>query len=121
MLSEAELRAAAGLDVVDESGKSIGNVEYLFNDDETGEPEWMGIVTGTFRRHHVLVPVRGVERAGASLRVPWPKEQVKQAPTYGDRERDGILGLGHYSLGVSKEREREAYAHYGLAETAHSS
>jgi PRC-barrel domain len=116
MLREEELRAVSGLDVVDENGKSIGNVEYLFNDDETGEPEWLGLVTGTFRRQHVLVPVQGVERAGPSLRVPWPKDQVKRAPAYGEREAGGILGLGHYSPGISKEKEREAYAHYGLAE-----
>lgn len=116
MPDRSQITQVIGLDVVDADGRSIGNVEFVFNDTETGEPEWIGLISGTFRHQRVLVPVEGVERAGPSLRVPWPKERVKQAPLYGERDRAGILGFGHYSLRISKEKEDAAYAHYGLAD-----
>ncbi len=114
MLDEAHIRSLVGLDVVDANGKSIGNVEFVFNDQDTGRPEWLGIISGTFRHQRVLVPVEGVDKEGPSVRVPWSKERVREAPTYGEKDRGGILGLGSYSLGISEEKERAAYAHYGL-------
>ena len=117
MLDEVELQRFVGYDVVDKNGKSVGNVEFIFNDDETGRPEWIGVLSGTLRPRHLLVPVRGAERDGVSLRLPWPKEQIKQAPTY-DRDRRGLLGLADYKTTISKETERVAYAHYGLEELA---
>ena len=119
MLEEVELRSMLGHDVVDERGKSVGNIEYIFNDEETGRPEWIGLLSGTIRPRRLLVPVRGAERDGVSLRVPWPKERIKQAPTY-DQARHGILGLGQYKTTISKEKEQIAYAHYGLDELAGS-
>jgi len=113
-LGEVDLGHLVGHDVVDEHGKSVGNVEYIFNDDETGRPEWIGVLTGTFRHHHVLVPAKGAERQGPSLRVPWAKERIKQAPRYDQEDRRGILGLGEYRTKISKEKERMAYAHYGI-------
>ena len=118
MLDEAQVKRLVGLDVVDEAGKSIGNVEFVFNDEDTGRPEWLGVISGTFRQHRVLVPIEGLDRAGPSVQVPWSKDRVRQAPSYGDKDRGGILGLGSYSLGISKEKERAAYAHYGLADRA---
>ena len=116
MLDQTTIRDVVGLDVVDSSGKSIGNVEFVFNDEETGEPEWLGVISGTFRQQRVLVPVEGADRAGPSVQVPWPKERVRGAPRYGEKDRGGILGFGSYSLGISKEKERAAYAHYGLSD-----
>ena len=48
MLDEAHIRSLVGLDVVDTNGKSIGNVEFVFNDQDTGRPEWLGIISGTY-------------------------------------------------------------------------
>lgn len=118
MLDETELRSLVGHDVVDQMGKSIGYAADIFKDDETGRPEWIGVLTGTFRHHHVLVPVAGAERAGTSLRVPWPKERIRQAPTYDKEDRQGLLGIAEYRLAISREKEQQAYAHYGVAELA---
>jgi hypothetical protein len=118
MLEESELRNLVGHDLVDENGKSVGYVAHIFNDDETGRPEWIGVLTGTLRHQNVVVPVSGAERSGMSLRVPWPKEKIRQAPTYGERDRGGLLGVGEYKLTISKEKEQQAYTHYGLAEIA---
>jgi sporulation protein YlmC with PRC-barrel domain len=114
-MDETVLRNLVGHDVVDERGKSVGNVEYIFNDDETGQPEWIGVITGTFIQHHVLVPVDGAEKTNGSLRVPWTKDRVKQAPRYDKEDRRGVLGLGEYRIAISKEKEQAAYAHYGSA------
>jgi PRC-barrel domain len=108
MLEEAELRSLIGFDVVDRDDKSVGNLEYIFNDADTGRPEWLGVFGGTLRHYHLLVPVEGVERDGTRLRVPWTKEQVKSAPDYGG------------ARSVSDELERETYSHYGLESPATS-
>lgn len=117
MLGEHELRDLAGHDVVDRDGKSVGYVDQIFNDDRTGEPEWIGVITGTFRHHFHLVPVSGVGKGNGALRVPWTKSRVNHAPEYGRGDKRGILGLGDYRPAISEAKEREAYAHYGLKES----
>lgn len=118
MLEEHELQQLIGYDVVDENGKSVGNVELIFNDDETGRPEWVGVLSGTFRQYRVLVPAAGAEKHGPSLRLPWAKERIKRAPRYDQEDRGGLLGLGGYQTTISKEKERDAYAYYGLEQPA---
>jgi hypothetical protein len=118
MLEESQLRAFIGRHVADRRGRLIGSVELIFDDRRSGTPEWIGVLTGLLRRQHVLVPVAGVERDRGRLRVPWPKETVRRAPTYGKHERGGILGLGEYRVAISEEKERAASAHYGLAPDA---
>jgi sporulation protein YlmC with PRC-barrel domain len=113
-VDENELRKLIGYNVVDEQGKSIGNIEFVFNDDDTGQAEWIGLVSGTFRRRHLLVPATGAALDGVSLRVPWPKQRIEEAPTYGQSDHRGILGLGEYKTAISEEKERLACAHYGL-------
>jgi sporulation protein YlmC with PRC-barrel domain len=49
MLEEAELQSLMGFDVVDRDGKSVGNLEFIFNDADTGRPEWLGVLGGPFR------------------------------------------------------------------------
>lgn len=114
MLPESELRALAGHDVRDCDGKSVGYVDQIFNNQETGQPEWIGVITGTFRHHFRLVPVSGVGKGNGTLRVPWTKDRVNHAPEYGRGDQRGILGLGTYRPTISEAKEREAYSHYGL-------
>lgn len=106
MLDQAELQSRVGYDVVDRDGKSVGNLEFVFNDADTGRPEWIGVFGGTFRHYHRLVPVKGIEREEIRLRVPWTNEQVKSAPEYGT------------ARSISDELEREAYRHYGLTQSS---
>jgi sporulation protein YlmC with PRC-barrel domain len=113
-MDETELRSLIGFGVVDRDGKSVGNVEYIFNDDSTGQPEWIGVIIGSFKQQHVLVPVSGAEKDGVYLRVPWPKDRVKGAPTYGKEDRGGALGLGGYRIAISKEKEQATYRYYGI-------
>ena len=105
MLDESAIREALGRDVVDREGKTVGNLETFFVDRDTGQPEWLGVFSGTFRSHHYLVPVRGAEREGAVVRVPWSKDEAHDAPEYRDPDKP-----------ISEELEREAYRHYGADE-----
>ena len=103
MLDEAQLRDLMGYDIIDQEGKSIGNLETFFVDRDTGKPEWLGVFAGTFRQHHYLVPVEGAKKDGTAIRVPWTKEQVRGAPEYRDPEAS-----------IPEEMERDAYRRYGL-------
>lgn len=107
MLDESDVQALISRDVVDSEGKSVGYVECIFNDRETGRPEWLGVLTGKLRHHHVLVPVSDVQRENGSVAVPWTKAQVEAAPDYGRPDHS-----------ISEEMEREAYRHYGMEPTS---
>ncbi|MGH3037803.1 MAG: PRC-barrel domain-containing protein [Gaiellaceae bacterium] len=98
----SEIQALVSRELVDQNGKSVGYVETVFKDRETGQPEWLGVMTGTWRHHHRLVPAAGVEMVGATIADPWSKEQVESAPEYEDPDR-----------AISEELERDAYRHYG--------
>jgi PRC-barrel domain protein len=112
MLREEELRSSVGYDVVDRDGKAIGSVDTIFNDGETGAPEWIGVQSGVFRHHKHLVPAATAERGDGRLRLPFTKDLIRRAPTYDKGDRRGMLGLGEYRLAISKEKEREASAYY---------
>jgi len=116
MVDEHNARALVGHEVVDCHGKSIGYVDQVFNDAETGEPEWLGVITGGLRRRTHLVPISGLEPENVSLKVRWTKDRVKGGPEYGGGDKGSILGLGEYGAAISNSKEREAYAYYEIAE-----
>ena len=103
IVNESEIQSLVSLELVDPDGKSVGYVETVFKDKDTGRPEWLGVMTGTWRHHHHLVPASGVEKSGSIVVAPWTKEQVESAPEYDDPDRP-----------IPEELEREAYRHYGL-------
>jgi sporulation protein YlmC with PRC-barrel domain len=114
MIDEQELRGLGGHEVVDCDGKSIGYVDQIFSNRKTGEPEWIGVITGTFRRQTHLVPVSGLETRNGTLKIPWTKDRVKHAPAYAGG--GGILGVTDYRPEISESEERAAYAYYGRTE-----
>lgn len=94
----AEMR---GTPVYSSDGDKIGSVEELFLDDDTGEPEWIGLGTGFFGTKRVLVPIAGADVRDDAVYVPYAKAHVKRTP---DLDGDEI----------SQETEAQLYAHYGL-------
>ena len=108
-----QLRELSGHEVVSQDGDAIGYVDLVFRDVDSGDPEWLGIWDGLpDSKPRVLVPIRGVDVEGNVVRVPWPGEVIRNAPTY---EAPGDLVIGHDSVvEITPEREREAYAHYGV-------
>ncbi len=90
-----------GSPVYDADGDKIGTVEEIFYDDQTNVPEWIGIGSGFFGTKRVLVPVAGATGSDSGVTVPYPKDQVKDAP---DLDSDEI----------GQETEEALYAYYGL-------
>jgi sporulation protein YlmC with PRC-barrel domain len=110
-----ELRGLVGHEVVDTSGESIGYVDLVFIDSDTGRPEWLGIWNGVWQtRPRVLVPMQGIEHVEDEIRVPWTKDVVMSAPSYDEEDDRGIVADHQDVIGISPEKEREAYSHYGI-------
>src|SRR3954451_15309946 len=70
-----------GRKMVDPEGDKIGTIEDILLDRHTGEPAWAAVKTGLFGLKHTLVPIRDATPVGDDeVRVPFQKEQVKDAP-----------------------------------------
>ena len=108
-----QLSKLSGHEVVAEDGEKVGYVDLIFRDDETGQPEWLGIWDGLpDTKPRVLVPVRGVEVDGDVVRIPWPAEVVRSAPSY--EAPHGVIMSREDVVEVDAETERNAYEHYGV-------
>ncbi|QKW53870.1 PRC and DUF2382 domain-containing protein [Streptomyces buecherae] len=92
----------SGMHVVDPDGQKVGSVQQVYSDDITGVPEWITVRTGLFGMKETFVPLAGAQHSGGDLRVPYSKEEIKDAPR--------IDAAGH----LSPEEETELYRHYGL-------
>jgi uncharacterized protein (TIGR02271 family) len=90
-----------GTTVYDSGGEKIGSVEEIFYDEQTRQPEWIGIGTGFFGMKRVLVPVQGASVSSDGVTVPYPKDQVKDTPDIDGDE-------------ISEDAERELYSYYGI-------
>ena len=97
-----EILTWRGRDAVDSDGSKIGSIEEIYLDAETEQPEWALVNTGLFGSKHSFVPIRDAAADGDTVRVPFTKSQVKDAPTM---DPDGRL---------SQDEEAQLYRHYGL-------
>ncbi|HEX4719886.1 MAG TPA: PRC-barrel domain-containing protein [Thermoleophilaceae bacterium] len=97
-----EVASWIGWEVVDVSGDKIGKLEAIYLDAETDQPEWALIKTGLFGGRSPLVPLAGAESEGETVRVNFPKDQVKDAPSMKANEE------------LSQQEEAQLYHHYGL-------
>ncbi len=91
-----------GKTLVDSEGEKIGTVSQLYEDTDTGAPEWVLVKTGLLGTSETFVPVANATSEGDQLRVPYTKSQIKDAPNV---EASGEL---------STEDEDRLYQHYGL-------
>jgi stress response protein YsnF len=95
------LEQLRGAPVLDSAGEKIGSVEEVFYDEQTNQPEWIGIGTGFLGTKRVLVPLEGASVEGDSVTVRYSKDQVKDSPDIDSDE-------------IPQERERELYSYYGI-------
>ena len=95
------LMSARGLPVHSTDGEKIGSVEEIFVDEQTNEPEWIGLGTGFFGTKRVIVPVKGADLRADAVYVPYSKDQIRETP---DIDSDQI----------SQDTEAALYSHYGL-------
>jgi hypothetical protein len=91
--------------MVDPDGDTIGTIEDIFLDRQTGEPAWAAVKTGLFGLKHTVVPIRDAQPTDdGKVRVPLQKEKVKDAPRI---DPDGEL---------DPDEERRLWEHYGLSD-----
>ena len=67
-----------GRTVVDASGRRIGKVARVYMGNLTGEPEWITVKTGLFRRPSCFVPLAGVVVDEDILVVPYSRDMVRR-------------------------------------------
>jgi len=103
MLDTNRIDEVIGREVLGVDG-GIGPVGQVYLDDRTGEPSFVTVRTGLFGRRESFVPVHDASLQPDGLRVPYSKDQVKQAPTV---DADGHL---------APQEEASLFAHYGLAD-----
>jgi len=95
----AQLR---GQQLFDRDGDKVGKIDEIYLDEQTGQPEWLAVNTGLFGSNVSFVPLAQATTEGDSVRVPYEKSQIKDAP---NASADGQL---------SQEEESRLYRHYGL-------
>ena len=98
-----ELQSWHGRDLIDRDGDKIGSIGGVYLDDRTGQPEWLTVKTGLFGMRESFVPTANARAEGDTVRVPYEKSQVKDAPNV---DADGAL---------SQDEESRLYRHYGRA------
>lgn len=91
-----------GSTLIDSEGEKVGDVNQVYLDDASGEPDWVTVRTGFFGTNESFVPLRGATLAGTELRVPYSKDEIKKAPNF-DAEH-------HLDVGD----ENRLYQHYGF-------
>ena len=96
---QAAQRDAASVFAV--GGTLVGEVDALYYDFETGQPEWIRIRSGFPSSRRVLVPVERARVMRDGVHVPYTAEQVNTAPETAEDD-------------ISEERERAYFEHYGL-------
>ena len=98
-----------GRDLLGNDGEKIGSVKEIYQDENTGKPEWALVTSGLFGTRSHFVPLAGAEPSGEGVRVQVSKDQVKDAPSI---EGDGQL---------SEQEERRLFEHYGVPYTEEGS
>ena len=91
-----------GSTMVDRDGDRIGDIDAIYVDDQTGEPEWALVNTGFFGTRSTFVPIAQASAYGDQVQVPYEKQLIKDAP---NMDPDGHL---------SEQEEQELWRHYGL-------
>jgi uncharacterized protein (TIGR02271 family) len=96
------VRSWQGATMVDRDGDRIGDIDAIYVDDQTGEPEWALVNTGLFGSRSSFVPIAQASASGDQVQVPYEKQLIKDAP---NMDPDGHL---------SEQEEQELWRHYGL-------
>jgi len=83
--------------------EKVGKVGQVFLDDDTDRPEFLTVNTGLFGMNESFVPAADAEVTGDGVRVPFTKDQIKDAPNVD-------VDSGH----LDQSEERRLYDHYGM-------
>jgi uncharacterized protein (TIGR02271 family) len=94
-----------GRTMVGSDGEKIGKISEIYDDPQTGKPEWATVSSGLFGTKSNFVPLAGASPDGENVRAQVTKDQVKDAPGV---EADGDL---------SEQEERRLFEYYNVAYT----
>jgi uncharacterized protein (TIGR02271 family) len=100
-----ERLVGSNANVIDTEGNKIGSLGELYLDDRTQDPSWATVKTGLFGTSETLVPLDEATEEGGDIRVPYTKDQVKDAPR---------LDPGSH---LDVDEEERLYRHYNLTGT----
>lgn len=103
MISQEEVQRVIGSTLYTHEGDKVGSVGQVFLDDQTQQPAWATVNTGFFGSNESFVPLAEASLSGDELRVPYTKDQIKDAPNVS-------VDQGH----ISEQEEAALYRHYGL-------
>ncbi len=98
-----------GRTIVGSDGEKLGKINEIYEDPQTGKPEWATVSSGLFGTKSNFVPLAGASPDGEDVRAQVTKQQVKDAPGV---EADGEL---------SEQEERRLFEHYGVPYTQEGS
>ncbi len=98
-----------GRTMVGSDGEKIGKITEIYEDPQTGKPEWATVSSGMFGTKSNFVPLAGASPDGEDVRSQVTKDQVNDAPGV---EADGEL---------SEQEERRLFEHYGVPYTTDGS
>jgi hypothetical protein len=91
-----------GRTLVDHNGERLGRIEIIYLDKVTDQPEWALLEAGATGPAPTFIPLVSAGEEGDTVRVPFAKTLVKEAPSMpADQE-------------LSEEQEGELYRHYGV-------
>jgi uncharacterized protein (TIGR02271 family) len=83
-------------------GDKLGKIDEIYEDTQSGRPEWALVKTGLLGTKSTFVPLREADVEDDRVVVPYVKDQIKDAPGV---DTDGKL---------SRDEERRLYEHYSL-------
>src|SRR3712207_4028183 len=101
-INTEEITRLRGQQLVARDGDKVGKIDEIYLDEQTGKPEWLAVNTGLFGSNVSFVPLAQATTEGDTVRVPYEKSQIKDAP---NASADGQL---------SQDEEARLYSHYGL-------
>lgn len=82
MFEACDIREWRGRNVVDSSGSKIGTLESIYVDTASDQPSFATITVGVpTRRRLVFVPLAGATVGPGYLKVSYPKNKVRGAPS----------------------------------------
>jgi hypothetical protein len=91
-----------GRTLVDHHGEPLGNIEIIYLDKATEQPEWALLEASGTGPARTFVPLVSAGEEGDTIRVPFAKTLVQGAPSVpADQE-------------LSEDQEGELYRHYGV-------
>lgn len=103
MFTQEEVRTLAGATAYDQAGQKVGQVATVYQDQATGEPEWLTVKTGMFGMKETFVPLALARTRGQDeVELATDKDIITSAPKI---DPDGEL---------SQDEERQLFSYYGL-------